>query len=642
VKFDGVEIYTNARFFTFTGRATGEIKAAATELRALVKEVRTKEAAAKQQQELGRSDSGGVSGWFEILPPQLKDEVVDHALGVIAKDTPLLELEADGGNNAEYYKLTVSVARSSAPHAEDIFVKYASTAKNADTDEALRQHFSRCQANPPSDTHAITVGTLLHLAQQHGANFDRWKRQASPITWSAADLQVSFSNIPHRQWLYSTYLIRGEITVLAAPGGAGKTALANGIAIEIATGTEKLGEKVWRNDDQKVLYVNGEDSSTEMQRRLCAFCQQHKLSEQDLVRLYLAGADDTRVQSLSFLWVNDKGATALNEAGFNVLESALQSLRPDLLVLDPLVVFCGGGNMNDNAVMSLVMRKLKALAVKYDCAILVVHHTRKGRSSDATGDAESVSGAAAIVNLARRALMPVTMTETEADFYGVLPSQRLQYCKLVDAKSNMAPLSAESPWYELASEELPNPEPPIYPNGDRVQAVKRAYLDRSKASYFEGPEQLTIRFELMKLVDRGLTIDGEKVPYSPNSTGNNQKRAILEDAMKAVEKATQGKEWRRRDLRSVVTLKHEGWVVVEKIAKGRFRRTYSLRPVWERTPWKKERENLSQHGGPTVRTEQEQQELERVEMKNLEDRLLTMGNRQARPKGQLVNDPVND
>ena len=41
-KFDGVEVYTNARFFTFTGCGSGEIKAAPTEVRSLVDEVRAK------------------------------------------------------------------------------------------------------------------------------------------------------------------------------------------------------------------------------------------------------------------------------------------------------------------------------------------------------------------------------------------------------------------------------------------------------------------------------------------------------------------------------------------------------------------------------------------------------------------------
>ena len=213
VKFDGVEVYTKARYFTFTGVAFGEIKAASTEISVLVNEVRAKEAAAKQQQSC-RSGPSGVSStevantfknfkpaqtfaaldpqgdnladgirsvpWFETLSPELKDEVVDYALGLFAKNTQLLELEANGGNNAEYYKLATSVARSGAPNAEDIFVKHASSAKDADPDEALRQYFSRCRDSQPSGDREITVGTLLRLAQQNGASFDQWKCQATP------------------------------------------------------------------------------------------------------------------------------------------------------------------------------------------------------------------------------------------------------------------------------------------------------------------------------------------------------------------------------------------------------------------------------------------------------------------------------
>jgi primase-polymerase (primpol)-like protein len=59
VKYDGVEIYTKARFFTFTGGIARGVRAAPTEVRALVDEVRAKEAAAKRQQP-GRSGSKGV------------------------------------------------------------------------------------------------------------------------------------------------------------------------------------------------------------------------------------------------------------------------------------------------------------------------------------------------------------------------------------------------------------------------------------------------------------------------------------------------------------------------------------------------------------------------------------------------------
>ena len=265
--------------------------------------------------------------------------------------------------------------------------------------------------------HKGKIKTPLHLtrAAPPANDCSDGTQRATQQGWDRAALTVSFSNIPHRRWLYSTYLIRGEVTVLAAPGGAGKTALATGIARRDCSRQAETRRETLGPGAQKVLYLNGEDSSAEITRRLCGFCQQHQLTEQDLVGLYVAAADDARVQSLSFLRVSDKNATALNESAFGVLEAALQSLRPDLLVLDPLVVFCGGGNMNDNAVMSLVMRKLKALAVKYDCAILIVHHTRKGgRGATRRGTPRAISGAAAIVNLARRALMPATMTDAEA------------------------------------------------------------------------------------------------------------------------------------------------------------------------------------------------------------------------------------
>jgi hypothetical protein len=112
--------------------------------------------------------------WYEKLSQQEKDAVIDHALGIIATNTHVLELEGNGGNNFEYYKLTTAVARSGAPHAEEIFVKYARQAKDPDSEDALRQHFSRCSESRPG-TPEITVGTLLLQAEQNGADFSNWK-----------------------------------------------------------------------------------------------------------------------------------------------------------------------------------------------------------------------------------------------------------------------------------------------------------------------------------------------------------------------------------------------------------------------------------------------------------------------------------
>jgi hypothetical protein len=129
---------------------------------------------------VGISDlEGGIDtahSWFDALSPDEKYALIDYALRVLTTKTSLLELQANGGNNIEYYKLTTAIARSGAPRAENIFVKYARTAKDADSEEALRQHFSRCAQKRTSGSE-IRVGTLLHYAEQNGADLSKWRQE---------------------------------------------------------------------------------------------------------------------------------------------------------------------------------------------------------------------------------------------------------------------------------------------------------------------------------------------------------------------------------------------------------------------------------------------------------------------------------
>jgi len=327
-KFDGVEVYDKARYFTFTGVAFGEIKAAPAEIRSLVDELRVKEAAAKEQS--GRSGMssteltnpfkntkpaqafaalGGApeslaegiktTQWFETLSTELKDEVVDYALGVIGKNTRLLELEADGGNNAEYYKLTMSVARSGAPNAEDIFVKHASSAKNADPDDALRQHFSRCRASQPSGNREITVGTLLLLAQQNWANFDQWKGEAPCV--AATPSLDGFGGQIKKTLLQSSaefvagfvppdYLIDGlmqkrYVYSLTAPTGAGKTCIALHIAMCVALGIKLAGMDVEKG---RVLFFAGENPD-DVRSRWIKLCEEMGQNPDDIDIVFMPG-----------------------------------------------------------------------------------------------------------------------------------------------------------------------------------------------------------------------------------------------------------------------------------------------------------------------------------------------------------------
>ena len=67
----------------------------------------------------------------------------------------------------EYLRLALAIARSGAEDAEAIFVEAASTAKNAESQENLRQFFQACKSAEPH-TDGVTAGTLFHIARQQG------------------------------------------------------------------------------------------------------------------------------------------------------------------------------------------------------------------------------------------------------------------------------------------------------------------------------------------------------------------------------------------------------------------------------------------------------------------------------------------
>jgi len=430
--------------------------------------------------------------------------------------------------------------------------------------------------------HFASGKSPLHLTGPVTATVNSSGSAQQVSLWSSTAMNVVFTNVPHRRTLYGYDLVRGEITVLGSPGGFGKSSLAIGMGISIAVGKALLEEKIY-GDELSVVLINAEDSTAELRRRVVASCMAHSVLEHELSRLYVAGVDHPGVQALSFLRTNPKNVSELDGSGLATLEQLLEQRRPDLLVLDPLVALCSGGNINDNSSMSLVIRALKGLAIKFDCAILIVHHTRKGGEA---GSAEAISGAASIVNLSRRAIMPVGITKDEAVQLGVSSDERWRYFKLIDAKTNLAPRGIDPPIYRLHSIELPNREPPIYPLGDNVQAVVRVQLPVQNSATHQA-EKEKIRQAIVDLVDRGKEIDGKLYPYSPSPAGAKNERELLQDAMNAVQAATAPKQWSAGALEVVTkdaisNLQTQQILVpddVENITSepGRFRRRRGLR-----------------------------------------------------------------
>jgi hypothetical protein len=255
------------------------------------------------------------------------------------------------------------------------------------------------------------------------------------------------SQIPPRPWIAPGYLLRGAVTVLAGPPGASKSTVALNLAAAIALGREwgrfrPLGTG-------NALILSTEDDHDEQRRRLSAVLRHFGARPADvrrrLVRVHPAAG--------GALFRYEPPGSVEPTSAMDELETLAREHRPDLVVLDPLAELHSAPE-NDNGAVHAVMAGLRGFAADHQCAVLLLHHTRKGIAGGA-GDPDIARGASSIIGAARIVLTLLGMTGEEADSLGIPRDQSRHYVRLDGAKSNYSALG-EAEWFDRASIMLDN------------------------------------------------------------------------------------------------------------------------------------------------------------------------------------------
>jgi hypothetical protein len=96
-------------------------------------------------------------------------------------------------------------------------------------------------------------------------------------------------------------------------------------------------------------------------------------------------------------------------------------------------------------------------------------HTHKG--AIAAGDADARRGASAQRDAGRLDYTLTTMSEDEAEAFGIAPEERRQYVRLDKAKANIV-RAMKAQWFRLVNVNLGNADG-IYTGGDDMQAIER-------------------------------------------------------------------------------------------------------------------------------------------------------------------------
>ena len=258
------------------------------------------------------------------------------------------------------------------------------------------------------------------------------------------------SSLPVRPWIYGRQFLRGSLSVIVAPGAVGKTSLLVGAAMALVTGRPLLDKSVW-DGPKRVWLWNLEDPEEELARLIEAARLHWSVSEDQIRgRLFVDSALNGAELCIA---VEDN-------IGFRILEPIVAELvdelirrEIDILIVDPFVS-SHRVSENNNGAIDAVAKKWARVAVQANCAIGLVHHTRKLNGAEAT--AEGGRGASALVNAARSVIALNRMTDQEAGDLGVAAEDRRRFFRAYDDKNNRAPPAESSDWYQLLSVDLGN------------------------------------------------------------------------------------------------------------------------------------------------------------------------------------------
>ena len=487
IAHNGVEIYTSGRFFTMTGTTTEyfRIIVASEAVDKLVTELQfhsghpdlrhsetrpakfdlskfTTADRDRLQKLFGHLPADGLADGLEADLDEVRSAVSAIPPSAIAEEPDWVRLARALAHQAARFK----------HHGEQLWEILETVSKQAAgyNQEENRRRFERYIAEAFDHDTPITIDTVFHLALQHG-----WQGLASAATIPASitstlpkQRSVPIANLPpvprKREWLHGTDLMRGAVSMLVAPGAKAKTTLLLTCALACASGRPLLGAHVY-GGKLGVLYLSTEDSLNEIALRLRAAMHHNKLNDGDVPGLHIIAADQWRLPLL-----RAAGATpVLNQPGWDALIAELDHVKPDILVIDPLINIMGGVNANDNSAAALLMGQFVSLAAVRHIAVMIAHHAAKGRDPSS---AESAMGAASFVNLCRIALGIEPLAEKEAGALGLPPWEANSVFRLIGTKQNFSPPGNRDRWFRISACEIPNQQPPVYIAGDKVAVVE--------------------------------------------------------------------------------------------------------------------------------------------------------------------------
>ena len=192
--------------------------------------------------------------------------------------------------------------------------------------------------------------------------------EVSKIAHSIGNYEAGFENAfgsladveeEEVQYLAYPYVVKGATTVLDGNMGQGKSTFTAALAAAVTTGEPPpFLESIEQGD---VLFLSAEDDPARVLKP----------------RLVENGADISKVRYQEQVF-------SLDANGMMLLRQEIETHRPALVVIDPIIAYMDAGVDGNKANDTMrFMAELDLIAREYDVSILIVRHLRKAKADNA-------------------------------------------------------------------------------------------------------------------------------------------------------------------------------------------------------------------------------------------------------------------
>jgi hypothetical protein len=239
--------------------------------------------------------------------------------------------------------------------------------------------------------------------------------------------------IPPRQFLFGKHYVRGAVSSTIGAGGRAKTTLSCEEAVSMAVGRDLMTGAPLKSGPLRVWMLNGEEVQDEIDRRICAILQQHKMTVADLGRRLWARSVRDNPMRIA------RGAAIVSDV-VDQMVTFIRRNEIDVFMIDPLVSFHDVPE-NDNSAMDKVIKQgFGAVAGKTNSAGELFHQPGKPKPGQPETTVEDGRGASAILWAVRSARVLNFMTTAEANQFGVPEEERRRHIRISKGKANMGPV----------------------------------------------------------------------------------------------------------------------------------------------------------------------------------------------------------